>query len=189
MVNNTNLVILLCLVTENVHLKIVCLCFATLNIIHVLFAGLLPIVPFNIRIIPPSSNNGSFTDCNLMSGLYHCNNHQLFNCSADTNQYYVWSSLESISIADFPNSLQQVKVFITYFVPNAASGVLLSFTLGNGSVESSSAFFVNIPANEQQLSVTFPPAESGQIINRIFVTLISGTIAINRIAFCSEPEG
>ena len=81
MVNNTNLVILPCMLGNwNVHLKIVYILFCYIQhnrYDHVLFAGLLPIIPFNTRIIPPSSNNGSFTDCNLMSGLYHCNSHQL----------------------------------------------------------------------------------------------------------------
>ena len=139
-------------------------------------------------ISSPISYNGSFTDCNFISEFYHCNSHQLFNCSADTNQYYVWSSLETIAIVDFPNSLQQIKMLITYFVPNAANGVLLTITQGNGSVQSSSAFSVDLPANERHRNVTFPPATSG-IVNRIVITIVSGTIAINRIIFCSEAEG
>ena len=150
-------------------------------------------LPSSVILSSPTSYNGSFTDCKLLSDSYWCiptHRLDLFSCSADTNQYYAWSSLETILTANFHISLQQVKVLITYFVPNAASGVRLSFIKKNWSVQSSNAFFVNVSANEQQLNVTLPPPTSGTLIdNRILITIVSGMMAINKITFCNEPKG
>ena len=74
---------------------------------------------------------------------------------------------------------------MTYFVPDTSGNeVNLVFTQENGNEISSSAFHVNPLANEQWYN---PPAIFA--VNRIFITLYSGTIAINRITISSEPEG
>jgi len=85
------------------------------NITILVFVDFQTVIPSNTAITPPSSHNGSFSNCNLMSVLYQCNSHQLFNCSAENNRYYVWNIwlnivFGSIIIADFTNPLQQVKV-------------------------------------------------------------------------------
>ena len=142
-----------------------------------------------MSIKSPSSHNGSFTDCNLMSGLYHCNNHQIFNCSADTDQYYVWiDTLGQIITTHFTNPLQQVKVLMTYFIPGSSGEVRITFPQTNGTDSVSYTQIITLPANGQQLNVTLVQAVSA--VNTILVTLIfTGSIAINRITFCSEPEG
>ena len=141
-----------------------------------------------------SSNNGSFENCNLSRNLYCCNNHQLFNYSTDTNQYYVWNTLASIAIADFTNPLQQVKVLMTYFIPDTSDEVRLLFTQAfvnaNGTTISAPEIFVDtLTANEGQYNFTLPTPSLIPAVNRIIMTLHIGTIAINRIVFCSEPEG
>ena len=144
-----------------------------------------------MTIKPPSSHNGSygFTDCNLMSGFYHCNSHQIFNCSADPNQYYVWiDTLGQIIMTHFTNPLQQVKVLMTYFIPGSSGEVRISFPQTNGVTSLSDTQLITLPANGQQLNVTLVQAISA--VNTILVTLIfTSSIAINRITFCSEPEG
>ena len=141
-----------------------------------------------MNITSPSSHNGSFTDCNLMSGFYRCNNHQIFNCSADTNQYYVWNVLGQIIMTHFNNPLQQVRVLMTYFIPGSSGSVRISFPQTNGTDPLSQTQLITLPADGQQLNATLVQAISA--VNTISVTLIStSSIAINRITFCSEPEG
>ena len=140
-----------------------------------------------------SSHNGSFDNCNVtMSRLYSCSNHQLFNCSIDTNQYYEWNTFTTIVFADFTNPLQQVKVLMTYFIPDTSGEVTLLFTQAFVTVnESESAPEVpvfTLTTNEGQPNFTLP-TPSLSVVNSIIITLSSGTIAINRIVFCSEPEG
>ena len=124
-----------------------------------------------------------------MSGLYHCNNHQIFNCSADPNQYYVWNdTLGQIIMTHFTNPLQQIKVLMTYFIPGSSGSVRISFPQTNGTDSVAETQLITLPANGQQLNVTLVQAISA--VNTILVTLIfTSSIAINRITFCSEPEG
>jgi len=124
-----------------------------------------------------------------MSGFYYCNNHQIFNCSADTNQYYVWiDTIGQIIMAHFTNPLQRVKVLMTYFIPGSSGSVRISFPQTNGTDSLSKTQLITLPANGQQLNVTLVQAISA--VNTILVTLIfTSSIAINRITFCSEPEG
>ena len=107
-----------------------------------------------------------------------------------TSTSYEWNTFASITTADFTNPLQQVEVLLTYFVPESSrssGSVRIAFTQASGSQASSSALFVTLPSNEQQLNAILPPAAS--VVDRIFITLISGTVAIDKITFCSEPEG
>ena len=159
-----------------------------------LYVGLQPVVPSNTTITPPSSNNGSFENCNLSRNLYYCNSHQLFNCSTDTNQYYVWNTFTSIAIADFTNPLQQVKVLMTYFIPDTSGEVILLFTQASVNANGSSEAAPEVPlytltTNEGQYNFTLLIPSLISAVNRIIMTLSTGTIAINKIVFCSEPEG
>jgi len=119
-----------------------------------------------------------------MLDLYKCNSHQLFNCSINNNQYYVWNGTDvSIVSVDFATPLKQVKVLMTYFTSDDAS-LVIAFTTIN---ETEAVSAVTLTANEDQFNFTFPLLSA---INRITITLnTTGNVAFNRIIFCSESEG
>ena len=151
--------------------------------------GLQPAVP-STQITPPSSRNGSFDNCNKMDGLYHCtNSHPLFNCSTDTNQYYVWNTLTSITSANFTTPLQRVKLLLTYFIPDTSVAVRLAVSQVNGAVVAPEVAVYTLTTNEGQYSFTLPTPSLISAVNRIVITLLNGTLGINKIVFCSEPEG
>jgi len=80
---------------------------------------------------------------------------------------------------------------MTYFIPDTPGKVTLFFTQANHEAAvSASTFAVTLIANEGSYNFTLPTI-SEIFVNRIIVTLLNGTIAINKIVFCndSEPEG
>jgi len=137
------------------------------------------VFPSKAIISPPSNYSGSFSNCNLMSGLYNCSNsHQLFNCSTDTNQYYQWNDLVTIFIANFTTPLPQaIKVLITYFIPDTSVTVKLLFVQGfatvNGQTESDSPEVQAkiLTANTGQYNLTLPPPLGISNVNRILLNL------------------
>jgi len=125
-----------------------------------------------------------------MRGLYHCtNSHPLFNCSTDTNQYYVWNTLTSITIANFTIPLQRVKLLLTYFIPDTSVAVRLAVSQANGGVSAPEVPVHTLTTNEGQYSFTLPTPSEISVVNTIVITLLAGTLKINKIVFCSEPEG
>ena len=139
-------------------------------------------------ITPPSSFNGSFDNCDLEEELYLCNNHQIFDSSTDTTQYYEWNTTTLLAIIFLTNPLQQVEVLMTYFIPDTSDEVRLLFAQTNETdLSRDNEFSVSLPANEQRYNFSLPSTNTA--FHTVLVTLISGTIAVNRIVFCGEPKG
>ena len=105
----------------------------------------------------------------------------------------MWNTLTSIVSADFTSPLKIVKVLMTYFIPDTSDEVRLLFTQAfvttNVSKAAPEVPVYTLTTNEGQYNFTLPTVTLISAINRIIMTLSTGTIAINKIAFCSEPEG
>ena len=98
----------------------------------------------------------------------------------------MWNTLTAVAIADFTAPLQQVKVLMTYFIPDTSGDVRLEISQANGATSAPEASLYILTTIEVQYNFTLTTPSLLSAVNRIIITLTAGTIAIYKLGLATH---